>query len=56
MVLKILPGIDDRENGEDGNEGRESGVTGITQIPFMSNDINFYGRPNGEPQSCRTLC
>jgi len=31
-------------------------ATGITQISFMSNSINFYGRLNGKPQSCRTLC
>jgi len=31
-------------------------ATGITQISFMSNSINFYGRLNGKPRSCRTLC
>lgn len=46
VCLKFLPEIDDRENGREG-------AAGITQISFMSNSINFYGRSNGEPRSCR---
>lgn len=50
VVLKIPSEIDDRENGEE----RRRDNAQISS--FMSNNINFYGRLNGEPQSCRTLC
>jgi len=50
VVLKIPSEIDDRENGAE--RCRDN-----AQISsFMSNNINFYGRLNGEPQSCRALC